>query len=456
MACHDIAALESEILNRLDELTDKIKERLAARIEEVSRKMAEDILSNQKLSNITESIRKHVLSLGADIASCALNDIAENESTKHKIGRLKGKRKRTLATLLGPVSYERTAFYNAIDAALTFPADTVLEINNGQMQGDVLSRLVKLGIEMPFSQVASLCESVMGVRISEGTVYNAVVTAGQHASYESVMPSVSEINETLDKLKTQKPNQKVHIVVGVDGAMEPLRPQESKRKGERGEYFWKECKGFRAYAVCEDESLEQLASWHQIGSDEDLGAHLVDLSKRLSHRPEPIVVVADGAKWIWNQVSKSFSNCREVLDWYHVVQHLASFAEVQYGKDKSAKQKWLEQAKDRLMTDKVETVINGLSKMKYASLEAQRAAETLSGYLIRNKGRMTYGTFKEDGLTIGSGGMESANKSVSHLRLKRTGCWWKMSHANEILRLRCAKANGTLEKILNSCWTSKA
>jgi hypothetical protein len=67
MACHDIAALEPENLNRLDELSDKIKERLAARIDEVSRKMAEDILSNQKLSNITESIRKHVLSLGADI-----------------------------------------------------------------------------------------------------------------------------------------------------------------------------------------------------------------------------------------------------------------------------------------------------------------------------------------------------------------------------------------------------
>ena len=60
--------------------------------------------------------------------------------------------------------------------------------------------------------------------------------------------------------------------------------------------------------------------------------------------------------------------------------------------------------------------------------------------------------FKKQNLTIGSGGMESANKSVAHIRLKRNGCWWKSPHANEMLRLRCAKTNGTLDRFLSKCW----
>jgi len=76
-------------------------------------------------------------------------------------------------------------------------------------------------------------------------------------------------------------------------------------------------------------------------------------------------------------------------------------------------------------------------------------------YFTNNKIRMKYGFLSRKGLTIGSGGMEAANKSVSHARLKRSGCWWKQSHANEMLRLRCAKTNGTLERLLGRCWAQR-
>jgi hypothetical protein len=40
---------------------------------------------------------------------------------------------------------------------------------------------------------------------------------------------------------------------------------------------------------------------------------------------------------------------------------------------------------------------------------------------------------------MGSGGIESANKFISHVRLKRSGAWWYVAQANEMLALRCAK-----------------
>jgi hypothetical protein len=48
---------------------------------------------------------------------------------------------------------------------------------------------------------------------------------------------------------------------------------------------------------------------------------------------------------------------------------------------------------------------------------------------------------------MGSGGIESANKFICHVRLKRSGAWWYVNHANQRLALRCAKYNGTFDVI---------
>ena len=47
---------------------------------------------------------------------------------------------------------------------------------------------------------------------------------------------------------------------------------------------------------------------------------------------------------------------------------------------------------------------------------------------------------------MGSGGIESANKFICHVRLKRSGAWWYERTSNQMLALRCAKYNGTFER----------
>ena len=36
-----------------------------------------------------------------------------------------------------------------------------------------------------------------------------------------------------------------------------------------------------------------------------------------------------------------------------------------------------------------------------------------------------------------------------HTRLKRSGAWWYIKYANNMLKIRCAKYNGTYDKIIN-------
>jgi hypothetical protein len=56
-----------------------------------------------------------------------------------------------------------------------------------------------------------------------------------------------------------------------------------------------------------------------------------------------------------------------------------------------------------------------------------------------------YLELRRRGLPRGSGGVESANKLIRHVRLKRSGAWWLEANGNAMLRIRCALYNGTFE-----------
>ena len=69
---------------------------------------------------------------------------------------------------------------------------------------------------------------------------------------------------------------------------------------------------------------------------------------------------------------------------------------------------------------------------------------TERGYFRNNAERMRYPTYRELGLPIGSGAVESAAKHLVQQQMKRAGMGWSDLGARAILHLRCALLNGTL------------
>ena len=102
----------------------------------------------------------------------------------------------------------------------------------------------------------------------------------------------------------------------------------------------------------------------------------------------------------------------------------------------------------RLFHNQKTYVPAGIKRMTPTSPEAQKQTETTVQYLTKHKNRLDYGAAKRGGYHIGSGAIESANKFIGHVRLKRSGAWWYPSNANHILKLRCAKYNGTYDRIM--------
>ncbi len=163
-----------------------------------------------------------------------------------------------------------------------------------------------------------------------------------------------------------------------------------------------------------------------------------------------LAVIADGAKWIWRVAHDLFPSAQMVLDYYHCSEHLHAFASVQFAHDEAKKAEWVESIVARLFLNEAEEVIESLKKMETNSPEAREEAQKLVGYLTNNGKRVNYGSYRRGGYPIGSGGIESANKYIGGIRLKRSGAWWYGEKANEMLALRCAIYNGTYEKVFAS------
>jgi hypothetical protein len=66
--------------------------------------------------------------------------------------------------------------------------------------------------------------------------------------------------------------------------------------------------------------------------------------------------------------------------------------------------------------------------------------------LSKNRNRLDYGKAKRGDYPLGSGAIESTNKFICHTRLKRSGAWWEVENANNILKLRCAQYNNKYDE----------
>ena len=85
--------------------------------------------------------------------------------------------------------------------------------------------------------------------------------------------------------------------------------------------------------------------------------------------------------------------------------------------------------------------------MQPTSDEALTAMDNCWVYRNDHRSRTHYRTLRRGGYPLGSGGMESANKCICHVRVKRSGAWWYEDRSNQMLALRWAKYNGTFAQV---------
>ena len=158
-------------------------------------------------------------------------------------------------------------------------------------------------------------------------------------------------------------------------------------------------------------------------------------------RANEVLIVADGALWIWNLAGDRFPGARQRVDFYHVSQHLWTVAHTLYPKEECAARAWVEPMLAKLKEDCSCEVITELEQLQ-ERLEgaARQQVEKEVQYLQTHRERMDYGTARERGEPLGSGAMESTCRQYQ-VRFKRTGQFWSQCGDEALMCLESFRRN---------------
>ena len=135
----------------------------------------------------------------------------------------------------------------------------------------------------------------------------------------------------------------------------------------------------------------------------------------------------------------------EIVDLYHAREHVWELAKKRFPADEQRRERWAGRLIDKLNDGKIEALVKALHRVKPSSEELAHLLDTEAAYFQRNANRMRYPSFRQQGLFVGSGVVEAGCRTVIGSRLKRSGMFWSVSGANNIIALRCCRHSGRFE-----------
>jgi len=112
---------------------------------------------------------------------------------------------------------------------------------------------------------------------------------------------------------------------------------------------------------------------------------------------------------------------------------------------------WLKREIDLLCNGQVQPVIHDLETLQSAQPQIEAIQKAIT-YYTNNQHRMNYPAYRQRGLQIGSGTIESACKRVVKARLDQSGMTWTVEGARAVLKARAAYLSGQWDDF----WQSQA
>ena len=337
----------------------------------------------------------------------------------------------------------RRACYYCARCNKTFsPADKALGLDAGSTTLQVREWVVYLCAMLPFAQAATSLEMLTGVSLSPATMERIALSVGQ--SLRTAQKEEARQHH-LDHLPESQVRPH-HLYVSMDGVFAPLREAWSK-DGSEGALTCRygECKVGVVYQTYQDaqgrdHKVRTRAYVSSFESVDTFGPLLGTLAHQQGqHRAKEVIVVADGAPWIWQVAAKQFTGAVQILDFFHACEHLAKVAEARFGKDTTEGHAWLRARKDDLKANRLSHVLREIRAWKPRSEAKRRLRATEYSYFHKNAERMRYQTYLERGYHIGSGVMEAGCKQNVTQRLKQAGMHWREETAEAIVTLRSAQ-----------------
>lgn len=198
--------------------------------------------------------------------------------------------------------------------------------------------------------------------------------------------------------------------------------------------------GSKSVASARTKSLRYVASQTDAAS---FGQHWFDLATASGiyqdeTDTEEVVIIGDGAAWIWNLSDEYFPDAIEIVDYMHAKSHLYEVAKQVFGENsRESVEAWVEKTEPFLYAGDTQTVGVHIRALGVGNPDLSQLLQREARYFQKHSKRMQYQTFVENGYHIGSGLIESACKHVVAQRCKQASMKWSEVGINAILFWRC-------------------
>ena len=213
---------------------------------------------------------------------------------------------------------------------------------------------------------------------------------------------------------------------------------------------WKECKLLRY----EDEHCKKISHRGLLGSIQNFGPLVRREAICLgASKSEEIVFLMDGAEGFHNHIEKNLPSARQIVDYWHVCQHIGECA-IALSPDEAKKSDlWRKKYCHMLREEGPSKLVGSLriSKRRTQSEVKIKSLSKLIHFLARRTDRIDYPLLLELGYRVDSGPIESSCKNVVQRRMKGVGMRWSRKGASAMLEVRCALYSDGWEDMIKNC-----
>lgn len=345
----------------------------------------------------------------------------------------------------------------------------------------------RLGSEFPFRRAdeALTFFSHGAAQVEDTTIARHLVRVGSLIDRQWLYRPVPELRELLSKRATRDTETGEPIIYASSDAHALRRYVD-----ETWDAQWKMANGVRLWCIDRfTGSTIHIGGEYTWGDCNEVGAIFAELIKS-GHLPidgdygkglkSKLVFVTDGAEWLETHILNQFPKAVAIIDAYHVMERLATYANERFGRGTPPAKQFYEgslealfgprpkanpKTKPRQGTKRRQTksrkstpsepftstaggdallafITKNAVDQKAPDLQEAERHRILVGFLSVRSAKLNYPRFKHLGYQIGSGAMESLHRTGSQCRLKIPGGRWLEATSQAIFNFRMMLLSG--------------
>lgn len=147
-----------------------------------------------------------------------------------------------------------------------------------------------------------------------------------------------------------------------------------------------------------------------------------------------VIFITDGATWIRNMLNELFPDAIQILDKFHLIENIGNYAKVVFKDNERKVKNFIDRTFERILNKEFQLIYKELRQ--YKDINIPTGTVNLETYIKNNEEKIDYRYYEQKGWFVGSGSIESANKTVVQRRTKQPGMRWSINGGQNILTLR--------------------